>query len=490
MYIFHTAPMGHQSEFFDLFKDAEYFANLSEQGTGKTKALIDIAGYKFEENQVDGLFVAAPNEGDIPENWIDQIAIHLPPRIPRACVRYRGSGYMRVGDRRLLETTLKLQYSDRIFRVITTNIEAVRKGSPIFKYLIDWFRKARIMFVIDEATRIATPSSAQTKGALKLGMNAVVRAISTGTLTAGGPLNAWAPMTFLSPDVLDEPSFTCHKAQYMKMLPPEHGLVRHIINKTGTSMAHKEKLKSIIQLPERDAAGRPIYKNLDRLQKLIAKVSYRKLKSECLDLPPKIYAPTRYTEFTPKQKEIYEQVRTEVIAEFVHEKRVVQMTIDMAMKRLLRLQQIAGNYYSPDPDPDEPKSPPRRIEPPGNNPKIKIIDEIIADAEPTARGIIWCRFHPEIGEVVAYSAREVRVCSCGRVSREAVERKPGFCKEVLSRSQLTGAMARRSNQGGHRSRYVHRRVGVLLFERLLVRESVTSRRSRSSQGFAASPHHI
>lgn len=402
MYIFHSAPMAHQSEFFELFKDAEYFANLSEQGTGKSKSLIDIAGYKFEQNQVDGLFIASPNEGDIPENWLDQIETHLPPRIPRACVRYRGTGYMRVADRKLLESTLQMASRDRALRVISTNIEAVRKGSPIFKYLIDWFRKTRVMFIIDEATRISSPGAAQTKGALKLGMNAVVRAISTGTLTAGGPFNVWAPMEFLSPKVLDSPSFTAHKAEYCKMLPPEHGLVRHIIRQGAKSAAHAEKLKSIIQLPERDAAGRPIYKNLDQLHNLVSKVSYRKLKIECLDLPPKLFAPIRHVEFTPKQKEIYEQVRTEVVAEFVHEKRVVQMTLDMAMKRLLRLQQICGNYYSPDPDPDQPKHPPVRIEKPENNPKIAVVEQIITDAESDARGIIWCRFKPEIYELIEW----------------------------------------------------------------------------------------
>jgi hypothetical protein len=401
MYIFHTEPMAHQSEFFRLYRDAEFFANLSEQGTGKTKSIIDIAGDKFERNLIDGLFIAAPNEGDIPENWLDQIVIHLPPRIPRSCVRYRGSGYMRVGDRKMMEAIVKGTHSQRALRVISTNIEAIRKGSPIFTFLLDWMRKFRVMFVIDEATRISTPGASQTKGALKLGANAAVRAISTGTLTAGGPFNAYAPMEFLSPDILDCPSFTAFKAEYCKMLPPEHGLVRHIIRQGARSEAHAEKLKSIIQLPERDAAGRPIYKNLDQLQKIIAKVSYRRLKADCLDLPPKVYQ-RLYTDMTEKQKEIYEQVRTEVVAEFVHEKRVVQMTIDMAMKRLLRLQQIVGNYYSPDPDPDEPRSPPKRIEAPEDNPKIKVLEGIIQDADPSARGIVWCRFTPEINEIVGY----------------------------------------------------------------------------------------
>jgi hypothetical protein len=393
--------MKHQLEFFELFKDAKHFANLSEQGTGKTKTLIDIAGYKFEAGQIDAMFIAAPNEGDVPENWIDQIQLHLPPRIPRACVRYRGTGYMRVADRRLFETTLGME-RDQALRVIATNIEAIRKGSPIFKYLLDWFRKARVFFIIDESTRIATPSAAQTKGALKLGMNATIKAISTGTMTAGGPFNAYSQCEFLSPEILDQPSFVAFKSQYCKMLPPEHGLVRHIIKKAARSGSHAEMLKSIIQLPERDREGRPIYKNLDDLHQRIAKVSYRKLKSECLDLPPKVYAPTRYVEFTSKQKEIYEQVRTEVIAEFVHDKRIVQMTIDMAMKRLLRLQQIIGNYYSADPDPDEPKRPPKRIEKSEDNPRLRVIDQIIEEADPEARGIIWCRFTAEIAEIVDY----------------------------------------------------------------------------------------
>lgn len=402
-YVPHTDPMPHQKEFFDLFHNAEFFGNLSEQGTGKTKTIIDICAAKFERGEIDGLLVAAPNEGDIPENWVDQVAIHLPPRIPRLCIRVRSQG-QRVGEKKLFARMAAGEIKRAAMIIVTINVEAIRKGSTPFMKLLDLLRKNKIHFHIDESTRIASWTAAQTKGAIKLAANAVSRSISTGTLDRGGPFAVFSQMYFLSPNIIGQPSYTAFKAEYCEMLPPENGLVRHIISQRGAKPGseYEKKLKEIIQLPKRDALGRPVFKNLDQLQKIVAKHTYRKLKSECLNIPPKLYAPTRYVDFTPKQKEIYEQVRTEVIAEFVHERRIVQMTIDMAMKRLLRLQQICGNYYSPDPDPDQPKQPPKRIEKPENNPKIAVIDQIITDAESDARGIIWCRFKPEIYEVIEW----------------------------------------------------------------------------------------
>lgn len=428
--------MAHQLEFFERFKDAEYLGNLSEQGTGKTKTFIDIAGYRYERDEIDGLLIAAPNEGDIPENWLDEVVKHLPPRIKRIGVRARAS-FMRVADKKLLARFAAGEFNGKKngkpLAIVTINVELMRKGSKVFNLLLDWMRKSRVMFVVDESTRISTPSAAQTKGALKLAANAVVRSISTGTLDRGGPYATYSQMEFLSPTILDQPSFTAFKCEYSKMLPPEHGLVRHVIRQKGAKPGspYEQRLLSIIQIPDKDAMGRPIFKNLEDLRDRVKTCSLRRLKADCLDIPPKLYAPTRYTEFTPKQKEIYEQVRTEVVAEFVHDKRIVQMTLDMAMKRLLRLQQVAGNYYSPDPDPDQPRHPPKRIEKPENNPKIAVVEQIITDYDDDCRGIIWCRFTPEIHELIEwltakYGADAVVGYHGGMSSRQQVDARKAF----------------------------------------------------------------
>ena len=408
-YIFQTPPFDHQAEVFKLSRDADYFALLMEQGTGKTKVVIDSAGYRFERRSdaIEALVVIAPNEGDIPDNWVDQVEIHLPTRIPRLVVRMRAN--QKSAERKTLDFMMKSD-NYRGLRILTVNVEAIRSGSPIFNYLLKFCRKYRVMLVLDESSRIKSSSAAQTRGAIKLGRNAVARRIMSGTPITKGPLDAYSQFDFLQPGLLGGfDSLVAYKAHYCQLLPPENGLVRYTANKLASKIqnpagreAFVKKMVSILQMPARGPDGIPLYKNLDQLEKHIAKVSYRKLKVECLDLPPKLYATPRYVELTPKQREIYDEVKREVIAEFIHDGVLTEITVQLAITRLLRLQQIVCNHYAPDPDPDDPSKPlPKRIEETKNNPRIHALQGIIDEA-PEVKGIIWCRHHPELNEVYQY----------------------------------------------------------------------------------------
>lgn len=407
-YIEKTRSLDHQIAYRKKAARAAFFANLSEQGTGKTKALIDEAGDFFCADLIDGLLIVAPNEGDIPANWLDQIEAHLGSAVKRVTLRAR-SQKMKVGEKLLLDSIAAAAptFHPGELKIVSTNYEAIRSGSEVFKKLLTWMRKQRVMIIADESTRIGEPNSAQTRAALKLAKNAVVKRISTGTMTASGPFKAYSQSLFLDESILGFDTYTAFKCEYCEMLPPENGLVRYVAGKKAKNIKDPVKreeftreMQSIIQLPKRDLRGNLIFKNIDELHKKIAAHSFRVLKDNCLDLPPKIYMPMLYVDLTPKQKEIYEQVRTEVIAEFVHEREIRQMTVDMAIKRLLRLQQIVCNHYTPDPDVDEPKIPPKLIESKwADVPRIASILQVIEDAGPDARIIIWCRFHPEIAQI-------------------------------------------------------------------------------------------
>lgn len=412
-FIFQTKPMKHQRECFDRSCDLEYFALLMEQGTGKTKVAIDTAAYLFEAGRIDGLIALGPNEGDVPDNWLDQIELHLPKRIKRTALRLHADSKTRKWQRKILDHLLDPNALRGQLRVISTNIEAIRSGSPVFRHLLDFCRRFRVMIAIDESTRIKGNSSAQTKAALKLGMNATHRRIMTGTFS-DNPLDAFAQTQFLKPGLLGFDSFTAFKAHYCQLLPPEHGLVRFTAEKMAARIhdparkkAFVDKMKSIIQMPMRDPNGLPLFKNTQELHDRLARHSFRVLKDDCLDLPPKVYE-RRVVDLTPKQREIYDQVKNEVIAEFVHDGRITTMTMQLAITRLLRLQQVTCNHYSPDPDPDAPtKTPPQRIEPMEQtkkglrilNPRIAAVKGIIEEMRPEAKAIIWCRHHPEITEL-------------------------------------------------------------------------------------------
>ena len=82
---FKTKPFAHQVKAFDLSKKRKGFALLMEQGTGKTKVIIDTAAYLYENKAIDTVIVIAPN--GVHRNWVNnEVPIHM------AC-EYRATFY-------------------------------------------------------------------------------------------------------------------------------------------------------------------------------------------------------------------------------------------------------------------------------------------------------------------------------------------------------------------------------------------------------------
>jgi SNF2 family DNA or RNA helicase len=82
------------------------------------------------------------------------------------------------------------------------------------------------------------------------------------------------------------------------------------------------------------------YQNLEELNGLIEKFSYRVRKEECLDLPDKVYT-KRSVELTPDQRKLYDQMKRNAIAVIEGEGIVSAPTV---LTQLLRLQQVCSGF--------------------------------------------------------------------------------------------------------------------------------------------------
>ena len=154
-------------------------------------------------------------------------------------------------------------------------------------------------FLVHNSSRIKSPpkKAARTAASLLLGKDAPVRRIATGTPITNAPEDAFYQFEFLESGLLGTTSYRAFVAEYTRLLDAGHPLMRNIIAQNPRAQW--------AQIPERDAVtGRPIYQNLDKLQDLIERHSYRVLKKDCLDLPPKVYK-TIYFELTSKQEAAY-----------------------------------------------------------------------------------------------------------------------------------------------------------------------------------------
>lgn len=148
------------------------------------------------------------------------------------------------------------------------------------------------------------------------------------------------------------------------------------------------------QIVNRDKAGRPKYRNLDKLSRLIAPHSFRVLKSECLDLPDKIYK-TLFFDMTKEQAEIYKKAEDEC--------RIVFEGVETPFNKLVavtKLAQITSGYYI-HPMSDEP------VRIPGNNPKLDmLVDRVNQIVEQGEKTIVWARYRVEIDDIVARLQQE------------------------------------------------------------------------------------
>ena len=102
-------------------------------------------------------------------------------------------------------------------------------------------------------------------------------------------------------------------------------------------------------LVDRSAGGRSFkqvvgFQNLDELNGLMQKFSYRVLKEDCLDLPDKVYI-KREIELSPEQKKIYKEIQRYAISELSS---IGTVSASSVITQIIRLHQISCGFASTD----------------------------------------------------------------------------------------------------------------------------------------------
>ena len=153
---FKTKPYDHQRKAFYLSRDKESFALLMEQGTGKTKVIIDNAAYLYGRDEISALIVIAPN--GVHRNWLSkEIPAHMPDWCDYKSVYYYSG--ISAKDTAKFNDIISAQDCLKIFAF---NCEAfVSKKAVSFMEKIILSNK--VMLVVDESSRIKTPGAKRTK---------------------------------------------------------------------------------------------------------------------------------------------------------------------------------------------------------------------------------------------------------------------------------------------------------------------------------------
>ena len=312
----------HQNEALHFLKDRERGALLMEMGTGKTRIVLErIAS---EEIPLPVLIVI-PNS--LFYSWGKEISQF--PQI--SSVSLTGTRKQRLASLRGSESVFFLNYEYL---------------SPLRDALL---RKHFQTLVFDESTMVKNPRAKRTRTAIKLADHAEQVYILTGTCMANAPLDIFCQFRLLGKDVLGSSYYNFRSA---------FAIINHYRG-----------------FPE--ITG---YRDLDVIQDRLSEFSFVKLKSECLDLPPKTFEERR-VDLLPEQRRLYDQVKEEILMEFDDS----PFSAPLAITKMLRLSQIIGGHLTT--DDGEVKVFPSA--------KERDIVCIVEEAQPQ-KVLIWCRFRHEI----------------------------------------------------------------------------------------------
>jgi hypothetical protein len=359
-----VAPFKHQEKAFLVSRDRNAFALFHEQGTGKTKVIIDTAAYLFEKGEIDTLIVIASNGAHI--NWVlEEIPVHMPDRIPYQSV-YFSINWRDAELRNMMAAARSRQPG--VLQIITFYIEGVRylrDGSEgkMQELILAWMKNTKlgVMTVVDESTIIKNHSTDQTKFVVKCRVLSKYRRIMTGTPLTTGIENLYSQFLFLDPDILGHTSYSSFKAEYCVMGGFENREIKH-------------------------------YRNIEKLMKIIDGHSDRVLEKDCLDLPKQRWKRRRFA-LCPPQQRLYDAYRKQSLAEIqeiLGEDQGIKAAKEISIVRALRLQQISCGL-SPEHDP-------KRLE--GKNERMEALMQEVEECRAGGHKIlIWCRFLPDLRDI-------------------------------------------------------------------------------------------
>lgn len=386
MYEFKTAPLSHQQRVFDTFKDQKAFGLLWEQGTGKTKSAIDNLAYLYEKGEIDAVLVLAPN--GVHRNWIsDELPKHLPDRVMDKTKMMFWNHAKSSTKAYAAEYAKFLRHPGLLILTVGySSFISEKTKTGVWKFL----KQRKVMYIADESHYVKTPKAKRTKSILASSKYAPYRRILTGT-PGDKPFDLYAQLKFLDENFWHKRGIHTYaefKQRYAEWFTAD------------------ECKKALGYDPGYDKLVR--YKNLEELAEAVKTASDRVLKEDVLDLPPKLYTKL-YFDMTPKQRRMYEELRDKFELELES-----GLVIDgnMAIVRLLRLQQIACGYAVADSE-----EPVELCD--TTNPRLELSTDYLKELPHQA--IVWCRFSHDIDQIMDRLG-ETACRYDGRISEDECEK--------------------------------------------------------------------
>ena len=355
-YKFKTKPYKHQLTALEKSWNKETYAYFMEMGTGKTKVLIDNMAMLYDKGKIDGALIIAPK--GVVKTWYEQeLPTHLPNHIENVSVLWQPNI-----TKKQLEKLESLFEIETALHILVMNVEAFSTEKGV-KFASKFLNSHKVLMAIDESTTIKTPTAKRTKNIIGLGKHAKYRRIMTGSPVTKNPLDLYTQCEFLDPFLLDFHSYYAFRNRYAEMTT---------MNVRGRS----------IQVVKE-------FRHLGELSESLQPFSYRVLKEDCLDLPPKNFI-KRHIILTADQRKIYDQMKKHALA-MLNGKVTTTMTV---LTQLMRLHQITCGHFTAD-DGSTQLIP---------NNRITELMDVLAETE--GKAIIWANYQRDVNQIIEAIVKE------------------------------------------------------------------------------------
>jgi SNF2 family DNA or RNA helicase len=355
-YKFKLKPYKHQLTALEKSWNKETYAYFMEMGTGKTKVLIDNMSMLYDKGKIDGALIIAPK--GVVKTWYEQeLPTHLVNHIENVTVLWQSN--ITKNQQEKLESLFEIETA---LHILIMNVEALSTDKGV-KFAQKFLDSHKTLMAIDESTTIKTPTAKRTKNIISLGKHAKYRRIMTGSPVTKNPLDLYTQCEFLDPYLLDFASYYAFRNRYAEMTT---------MNVRGRS----------IQVVKE-------FRHLGELSESLQSFSYRVLKEDCLDLPPKNWI-KRHITLTKEQEKVYKQMKKHALA-MLNGKVTSTMTV---LTQLMRLHQITCGHFTAD------DGSVQNI----NNNRIKELMDILEETE--GKAIIWANYQKDITQIVESVEKE------------------------------------------------------------------------------------
>lgn len=367
----------HQAKEFDEHRNTRARALFWSMRTGKSKSVIDKFTHQFDEGEIEGVVLIAPN--GIHLNWIIN-------EIPRWCnTDYKAFGWET--PKRADWDVIRNREAFMRFpgmKWLCVNMEALTHPDcmrALREFLAATHR--RFAVGISEVHHFGRAGARRTKRARNLAKEAKFVTVESGTPILNSPLRAYSVFKILDEDGLIPEALRAkaedRKTKGMEGLTYED-FVQYFaeieIDRQTSLRARRRAIKKVKK-----------YRNLDEMRDLMVPFASVVTRDEVPDMPPLIRT-ERIVVMSEKQRDAYLEMVSRHLVEIGDD----MVSAKDAGARVMKLQQIVNGYVM-----DTEANVIRTIDD-----AAPIYDALLDEVSGTLPGktIVWCRYREDIRRVV------------------------------------------------------------------------------------------